>query len=395
MRSLPAALGAALLLPAALGAATLPAASRLDALVRARPENAAAVVRSLLAGDAAPAETLGYAYVLAAGEGEGTVLPVDETLIRMSPWQSPPSWYAAFRYGDRRYGSPLPEAPRFDLEMAAPPGEDIAVGTYENAQAFAFQDEGRPGLTVKGICATEGGRFEIVEMHRNRVSLIDRFGATFETDACRGFVVYRRGTNDWTGLVTDDTPVFPRPDVPIPALADVVAELAADDPQLVGWEIPAAGSEDVAVLYARGYEWIGRGGKHLVVGRGAEVEPNYGWSPKLRVADFEIRLPRDDGYVDMWEGIFASGIQEELGIGFYPHAGGIPYQAAGYPGIRIAGKTRGCTGAAGWYRVLELKRDAAGEFTTFAADFEQHCEGWGPALRGFFLYRRSTGGGSS
>ena len=44
-------------------------------------------------------------------------------------------------------------------------------------------------------------------------------------------------------------------------------------------------------------------------------------------------------------------------------------------GLDIAGQGRGCNMSSGRFVIGELKRDMAGNVTTLAASFEQHCEG--------------------
>ena len=50
------------------------------------------------------------------------------------------------------------------------------------------------------------------------------------------------------------------------------------------------------------------------------------------------------------------------------------------------GDGRGCNQLSGRFVVVDLARNASNEITRFAADFEQHCEGLPPALRGSVRY---------
>lgn len=380
----------ALLLATSVAHATTPSTDRLEALLAAHQGDARELVRALLEDPEQPAETSAWVYVKPEGQ-PGVVTPLDETEMRLHPWQSPPSWYVAFRYGDRRLGSPLPPTPRGDIEMSAPDRGEIAIGAYQNAGQFAFEEPGQPGLSVKGACAGHGGSFEILEMDRGRYALMERFGATFERDGCRGFMVYRRGTNDYTGYLEGSMGSPGVQDGPLPTLDQVIAGFAAEDPRLVGFEVPDTPAEDTIVAYGTGYDWVAQGEKQLVVARGAEVRVNENWAPERRVIDLEVRKPKPDGFMDFWELKFASPHQMEMRTGIHEWAGNFPFHAMGFPGIRVAIRGRGCGTTSGMFRVLELKRDADLALTRFAVAYEQHCETWGPVLTGFVAFRKGSG----
>jgi hypothetical protein len=54
--------------------------------------------------------------------------------------------------------------------------------------------------------------------------------------------------------------------------------------------------------------------------------------------------------------------------------------------LDISGESRGCNTLTGRFEVLEAVYGASGEVERFAATFEQHCEGGGPALLGSVLF---------
>jgi hypothetical protein len=54
----------------------------------------------------------------------------------------------------------------------------------------------------------------------------------------------------------------------------------------------------------------------------------------------------------------------------------------GGPGLDVFGDGRGCNTVTGRFDVLEMETDVAGNYTKFAANFEQHCEGMTPAMWG-------------
>jgi hypothetical protein len=75
-----------------------------------------------------------------------------------------------------------------------------------------------------------------------------------------------------------------------------------------------------------------------------------------------------------------------LGPGVYEHATRFPFQSSTVPGLSVSGEGRGCNTLTGRFEVFEVTYGPSGEVLTFAADFEQHCEGMGPALSGSIRY---------
>ena len=57
-----------------------------------------------------------------------------------------------------------------------------------------------------------------------------------------------------------------------------------------------------------------------------------------------------------------------------------------FNGLDVSGNGAGCNTITGWFRVLEVSYDTAGNVTRFAADFEQHCDNATPALFGAVRY---------
>ena len=92
-----------------------------------------------------------------------------------------------------------------------------------------------------------------------------------------------------------------------------------------------------------------------------------------------------------------------LGAGMYEGATRWPFQSPTRPGLDVSGDGRGCNTSNGRFLVLEATYDVSGEVMSFAADFEQHCEGVTPALYGAirfnsalpFVPRLSVGGAAA
>src|SRR6185369_3037631 len=72
--------------------------------------------------------------------------------------------------------------------------------------------------------------------------------------------------------------------------------------------------------------------------------------------------------------------------GDYTFATRYPFQADSSPGLSVTGHGHGCNTLTARFHVYELQFDGTGNVTTFAADFEQHCEGLAPALFGAIRY---------
>lgn len=68
--------------------------------------------------------------------------------------------------------------------------------------------------------------------------------------------------------------------------------------------------------------------------------------------------------------------------GVYENATRFPFQGPTNAGLSVSGQGLGCNTLTGRFEVLEVVYGPGGEVNSFAADFEQHCEGATPALFG-------------
>lgn len=85
---------------------------------------------------------------------------------------------------------------------------------------------------------------------------------------------------------------------------------------------------------------------------------------------------------DWWFLDFAAPAGQALEPTTYDSATRWPFQGPGAPGLSVSGNGRGCNTLTGSFSVTEVTFDPFGNLERFAADFEQHCEGAQPALRG-------------
>lgn len=67
-----------------------------------------------------------------------------------------------------------------------------------------------------------------------------------------------------------------------------------------------------------------------------------------------------------------------------------PFQFFDQAGLSFSGNGRGCNRLTGRFDVLEAVYGLSGQVVSFAADFEQHCEGGTPALYGQIRYNSNV-----
>lgn len=90
-----------------------------------------------------------------------------------------------------------------------------------------------------------------------------------------------------------------------------------------------------------------------------------------------------------WNLDFAAAAQVPLAVGSYGDAFRYPFN--NFNGLNVDGNARGCNTLTGRFVVLEVAYAQDGSVTTFAADFEQHCEDAIPALFGSVRFNSSVG----
>jgi hypothetical protein len=83
-----------------------------------------------------------------------------------------------------------------------------------------------------------------------------------------------------------------------------------------------------------------------------------------------------------WNLEFAAPQGAGLDPGSYPDATRWPFQAPDEPGLNVSGDGRGCNQLTGSFQIKRITFGASDQPTSLWAQFEQHCEGGRPALRG-------------
>jgi hypothetical protein len=107
--------------------------------------------------------------------------------------------------------------------------------------------------------------------------------------------------------------------------------------------------------------------------------------------NFDEGVSVDFNGTDWWYLDFAGPGDVELSVGPYENAERFPFQSPTLPGLSVSGNGRGCNTLTGRFDILEVEYDPSGNVVSFAADFEQHCEGDDPALFGSIHYNSSIG----
>jgi hypothetical protein len=117
------------------------------------------------------------------------------------------------------------------------------------------------------------------------------------------------------------------------------------------------------------------------------TEANATFTPNLTASTANFFVLQG-AYVQYWTVDLRAPEGEDFVAGTtYTDAQRAPFATAPHPGLDVYGDSRGCNTVTGSFTVLEIEKDAGtGEVTRFAATFENHCEGAGPANRGTIAY---------
>ncbi|MEA2155343.1 MAG: hypothetical protein QOE11_1483, partial [Solirubrobacteraceae bacterium] len=76
----------------------------------------------------------------------------------------------------------------YQMQFAAPPGQALSIGVYDNAQRAPFRQAGHPGIDIDGNgagCNTVAGRFEVKDVAFDASGAVQRLWIVFEQH-CEG-----------------------------------------------------------------------------------------------------------------------------------------------------------------------------------------------------------------
>jgi hypothetical protein len=332
----------------------------------------------------------------------------------------------------------------WSMRFAAPPGQALQPGIYDNAGRAAFRADGQAGIDVYGDgrgCNTDFGRFEVKDIAFDSSGLPNRLWLIYEQH-CEGgqpalFGEVRLGEPANAALTPVATLVrwpandhgTPETVVPVRFVAtspDTVSSvgLGGDDPSdfairsdgCTGEVLAAGGFCDVWVRSTpsvpglraatlvvrdtggRAYTvtlqgWTYGGTTRLVTnsdpgdwignGQQASFDPSNAVFSAAGTPE-HVSFSLDTG---SWMGDFAPSRGDILTAGStWTGAQRYPFQGSS-PGMDINSPGRGCNTVTGQFSVIDATYHSDGSVRSFGVRFEQHCEGAQPALRGEFDWR--------
>lgn len=326
----------------------------------------------------------------------------------------------------------------WSLQFGAAGEVPLRAGSYRNATRFAFAAFN--GLDVSGSgrgCNRLTGRFDVLEVEYAADGSVLRFAADFEQH-CEGGSAALFGAIRYNSSISNLVPFggqYPAYQLRIvPGANGVVtgngvncgnAETtcavtfatatyqmlkATPDPgyQLLEWTGDCYGGSVIRVLVntaiactavfvpdvsaARRTSLFLDSQSGDYIGQG--LEHRYATNASFRIGSIStggnyvtFRVEgKDDSYQDL---DFRAPNGGRLVVGEYPAATRSAFSAPG-AGIDISGNGRGCNTITGRFVVLEAEYNANGTIAAFAVDFEQHCEGGGPALFGSLRYNSTV-----
>lgn len=336
------------------------------------------------------------------------------------------------------------------LQFATPASMKFAKGQYEGAQNGFSGSPTRPGIAIfgDGNACTSAGRFLVTDFMMAADGTVSRLAIDFEhhcvpfVPALYGSIRYNSsitrvprlgigavtalkgnaGTSDALATIALSMP-SPNPVTAQYVTADGTALQGLDYQASSGAVSFPAGSTAQTVVVPILGDRLARGNKQFklllkspigsLVGTGsANVllrDPNITMTAlamSSETGDYVgqgqqyLITPSDGTFTaingsnvvqmvihngDNWETDFAGPGTTRLLAGEYPNAQMYPFQPAGVPGMNVAGDGRACE-MTGSFDVLKASYSSAGVLQSFAADFEQVCQRFTPALYGWVRF---------
>ncbi|MFE9680787.1 hypothetical protein [Streptomyces sp. NPDC006285] len=224
----------------------------------------------------------------------------------------------------------------WDVELAAPIGEQLTPGVYRDAERAPFRTGRSPGLDVSGEgrgCNEVYGQFTVNQIETDASGAVTVLDATY-TQRCESATA--------------------------PTLKGVVKYRA--------YPLSYAYTSDAG-------DFIGQGAAQTHQGATStfSIRP-YGDGVEYGVS----------GKRESWSALLTPPAGEQFAAGRTYRAE--RSQGASVAGLDVSGNGRGCNTVSGELTVTKLARGDDGAVKAFAATFVQHCEGGGPALRGTIRY---------
>jgi hypothetical protein len=332
-------------------------------------------------------------------------------------------------------------SPAATLSFAAPTGQTLTPGTYDDAQRTADRTGNHPGVRFGGddTCQQETGRFTVFDVSPDlsRLHLTYEMHCNGDDDAVIGEV--RIGEpSDGSGLLVAPDHIgwpatYPGIDsrkVPVTLIntgADPVtldsATVTAGAPAFAVTDNPCStiAPGESCKLYVRfsptsAGDESGRltlhdstsAGQHVVQLAGTGIAGHTSWRMNSDPGDWigdghswsyspansfftaegnetHVRLTTR-GDTD-WSADFSADAGQALLPGStFKAARDFPFNGSA-PGMDVSGDGRGCNSIDGTFTVQQAEYADNGDVKAFAATFEQHCEGDAPALFGSIAWK--------
>lgn len=141
--------------------------------------------------------------------------------------------------------------------------------------------------------------------------------------------------------------------------------------------IPVPSSGTFLYMYSEPGDYIGQGVEQLYT----SADSTFTTSMSENRDYFHASVIQ--GYYDHWWYVdIIAPYGQPLAVGSYPGAERASFRSPDAPGLDVSGDGRGCNTLTGQFDVNEVSFASTGELLTFEATFEQHCEGFDPALFG-------------
>lgn len=313
----------------------------------------------------------------------------------------------------------------WDVTLAAPRGEQLTTGVYENVARAPFNDA-QPGLSVSSTgrgCNTTKGRFTVYAISADTAGRITSLDAEF-TQFCDGGAGALTGTVKYAAPYV--VPIVLTSSNPSSVVGQPVTLTARVNPGtgpvtfLDGDQVIGQASPDSASLARFTTDRLASGAHWLYARQGTSISARL--SQAVSSGDTSLWFSSDNGdyigqgatasYVpptatvtargdagyaslsvddsssgDWWTADFAAPPGETLVPGTYTGAVRAPFRGAGQPGLSVSGSGRGCNQLTGDFTVHGVGTAPDGSIASLDVSFTQHCEGHPEALSGRARFR--------